>query len=120
MDAADGDPTGRQEDEVALVFVGGHVDVGQPAVIEHQTTPEEVIQVLAAVAAEMCPGMADRVVADRMAGSWGAFPESMSRGEQSDEQIAVAVDAGRSGWPSVWPRGGDQNLAVCVCTGRVE
>jgi hypothetical protein len=88
MDAADGDPTGRQEDEVALVFVGGHVDVGQPAVIEHQTTPEEVIQVLAAVAAEMCPGMADRVVADRMAGSWGAFPESMSRGEQSDEQMS--------------------------------
>ena len=43
----------------------------------------------------MRPGVPGQFVVDGLAGGSGAFPKSMSRGEQSDEQIAFAVDAGQ-------------------------
>ena len=107
VDAADGSLAGRQEDEVALVFVGGQVDDGQPAVIEQQTTTGRVVWVLVAVATEMRPGVAGQLVVDGVAGGCGAFPESMSRGEQSDEQIAFAVNAGQFRLAWRVPKGDD-------------
>jgi len=95
VDTADGGLAGRQEDELALVVVGGQVDDGQHAVIEQQTTPGRGVWVLVAVAAEMRPGVAGQFMVDGVAGGCGAFPESMSRGKESDEQIAFAVDAGQ-------------------------
>lgn len=95
VDATDGSLAGGQEDELAWVFIGGQVDDGQHAVIEHQATPGRVVEVLAAVAAKVSPGVAIQFATDGLAGGCGAFPEGMPRGEQSDEQITFAVDAGQ-------------------------
>jgi hypothetical protein len=114
VDAAEGGLAGRQEDELTLMFVGGQVGDGQPAVIEQQTTPGWVVEVLGAMAAKVGPGVAAQFVPDGLAGGLRALPEGMTGGEQSDEQIAFAVDAGQFGLAWGVAERDDQQLTIRV------